>query len=363
MRGGEKVLEGIAERFPGAEVFTLVHRRGSVSAVLEARPIHTSYVQRLPGVTRHYRKYLPLFPPAITRFDLSGFDLVISSSHCVAKGVRVPRGIPHVCYCHTPMRYIWNHFDAYFGPGRAPWWVRAAMAVTVERLRRWDVASCAGVDHFIANSRNVERRIARYYGRSADVLHPWVDHAFFTPGGEPEEYFLIVTALVPYKRVEIAVDAFARSGAPLVIAGSGPEMARLSASAPPNVHFRGWVTDDTLRELYRGCRALIFPAEEDFGIVPLEAMACGRPVVAFRGGGALETVIDGVTGIFFDAQTPESLREAIGRLDAERFDSARIRAHARRFDREGFLDRFDAIVRGVMARRVAGGRDPVSPHA
>jgi glycosyltransferase involved in cell wall biosynthesis len=190
-----------------------------------------------------------------------------------------------------------------------------------------------------------------------------VDHAFFTPGGEPEEYFLIVTALVPYKRVEIAIDAFARLGAPLVIAGSGPEMARLSASATPNVRFRGWVSDEELRDLYRGCRAVVFPAEEDFGIVPLEAMACGRPVIAYRAGGALETVIDGVTGIFFDAQTPESLHDAIIRLGAERFDPTRIRAHALRFDRGGFLDRFDAIVRGVMAGRVAEGRDPVSPRA
>ncbi len=355
MRGGEKVLEGISTLYPSAEIFTLIHLPGHVSNVIESHPIHTSFIQRLPGLRKHYRRYLPLFPHAISRFDLSSFDLVISSSHCVAKGARVPGEIPHVCYCHTPMRYIWDQYDSYFGPGRAGPPTRLAMAMLVGRLRRWDVASSDGVDLFVANSVNVAERIRRYYERDAVVLHPWVDHAYFTPGEAPGGYYLMVTALVAYKRVDLALEAFAELGEPLVVAGSGPDLTRLAATAPPNVRFTGWVDDAALRDLYRGCRALVFPGEEDFGITPLEAMACGRPVIAYRSGGALETVVDGVTGMFFDAPTAASLAAVVREFESRRFEPDRIRAQAVRFDRTAFLSRFREMVEALVAGRGSVG--------
>lgn len=360
MRGGEKVLEGILSRFPGAELYTLVHLPGTVSPAIESHRIHTSFVQRLPGVDVHYRKYLPLFPRAIEGFEVGEVDLVVSTSHCVAKGIRVPRGVPHVCYCHTPMRYIWSAYDDYFGPGRAPTHVRAAMRAVLGYLRRWDVASSDRVTQFVANSHNVAGRIRALYGRDAEVIHPWVDHETFTPMGEPGEADLLVSALVPYKRVELALEAYARLRRPLIVAGDGPERDRLAAHMPDNVTFLGRVSDHELRELYRRCRALVFPGEEDFGIVPLEAMACGRPVIAYGAGGALETVVEGVTGTFFTPQTPEALMAAVDGFDPAGLDPVAIRAHAVGFDRAAFLSRFDAIVAAARAGSAtpvaAGGR-------
>jgi glycosyltransferase involved in cell wall biosynthesis len=347
MRGGEKVLEGILTRYPGAEIHTLVHLPGTVTPAIESHRIHTSFVQRLPGVATHYRKYLPLFPRAIEAMEVGEVDLVISTSHCVAKGIRVPPGVPHVCYCHTPMRYIWSSYDDYFGAGRAPAHVRAAMRMVVGHLRRWDVATTDRVTRFVANSHNVARRIRDIYQREADVLHPWVDHAFFEPGGARGDCYLLVSAMVPYKRVDLAIAAFADLGRPLVVAGDGPERARLEARAPSTIRFVGRVDDAELRSLYQGCRALIFPGEEDFGIVPLEAMACGRPVIAYRAGGALETVVEGVTGVFFDSPSPEALARAVEGFDPDAVDPTIIRGHAMGFDRSAFLSRFDEIVAGV----------------
>lgn len=349
MRGGEKVLEGILTLFPGSEIFTLFHVPGSVSAAIESRPIHTSFIQRAPGGEAHFRKLLPLFPRAIERFDLGGFDLVVSTSHCVAKGVLPPRGVPHVCYCHTPMRYIWTSYEEYVGRGRASLAARLALAASVGYLRRWDVESAARVGVFVANSENVARRITRIYGREAIVLRPWVDHGFYTPGeGARSERFLVVTALVPYKRVELALEAFAGLDRELVVAGGGPLLGRLSRRAPRNVRFLGRVSDEVLRDLYRTSRALVFPGEEDFGIVPLEAMACGTPVIAYRAGGALETVVEGRTGVFFDEPTPDALAAAVRGFDADRFDSSWTRAHAERFDRARFLAAFGEIVNDAI---------------
>lgn len=349
MRGGEKVLEGIVSLFPESELFTLYHVKGAVSEAIESRPIHTSFVQRVPEA--HFRKLLPLFPRAIERFDLTGFDLVVSTSHCVAKGARPAPGAPHVCYCHTPMRYVWTAFEEYTAPGRTPLAARLALSWSAGYLRRWDVRTASRVTTFVANSENVADRIRRFYSREAHVLRPWVDHETFTPGDGGEPYFLVVTALVPYKRVELAIDAFRGVDAALIVAGDGPLRERLAREAPANVRFVGRVSDESLRELYRRCRALVFPGEEDFGIVPLEAMACGRPVIAYRAGGALETVVEGTTGLFFDAQTPESLRAAVAAFDENAFDAAHIRAHAERFDRGRFLDRFREIVSDVLAGR------------
>lgn len=343
MRGGEKCLEVFCDLYPDAPIYTLVHRRGSVSERIERHPIMTSFIQRLPFGKSRYQRYLPLYPCAIERFDLRGFDLVLSSSHAAAKGVVVHPGTFHVCYCHTPMRYVWLAFEEYFGSGRYRFptsWMLPAVATW---LRAWDVVTARRVDHFIANSHNVAARIRRYYGRASSVVHPWVDTKAFTPlpdeHGAPvarEEYYLIISALVPYKRVELAVEAVGRLGRRLIVVGSGTERKRLEHMAGPGVQFLGWLPFGRLLDLLRRARALLFPGAEDFGIVPLEAMACGTPVVAYGAGGALETIVDGKTGIFFAQQRVESLADAIRRLDEVDLSPVAARRRAEEFSREKF---------------------------
>jgi glycosyltransferase involved in cell wall biosynthesis len=266
MRGGEKVLLSLARLFPGAPIFTLLHVRGSVSPELESREIRTSFVQRLPAAARRYRHYLPLFPAAAESFDLAGFDLVLSSSHCVAKGVRPAPGAIHLSYCHTPMRYVWDRYDDYFGPGRASPLARLAIRPIAARLRAWDARTAPRVHGFVANSRYVADRIRRCYGRESEVIPPPVDTEFFTPGPDvPGQYDLVVSALAPYKRIELALEAYRGSGRRLRVVGTGPEAARLRALAPREAEFLGQVTDAELRELYRGCRAALMPGVEDAG--------------------------------------------------------------------------------------------------
>jgi glycosyltransferase involved in cell wall biosynthesis len=350
MRGGEKVLLSLLRLFPHAPIFTLLHVKGSVDSEIEARPIHTSFVQRLPGVARRYRSYLPLFPRAIASFDLRGFDLVISSSHCVAKGVRVPSPAVHLCYCHTPMRYVWDRYPDYFGPGRASWPLRLVARPVAAALRAWDVATAPGVHEFAANSRYVAGRIQRYYGRQAEVLHPPADTEFFTPdGGAPGDFDLVVSALVPYKRIDLVLEAYRGTGRALRIVGTGPDAAKLRAEAPREVTFLGGVDDATLRALYRGCRAVIMPSVEDFGIVPLEAMACGRPAIVFGEGGGPESVTDRETGIVFHEATPAALRAAVDSLDTLRFNTGALRARAESFSRHTFEARFRAFVERAIA--------------
>jgi glycosyltransferase involved in cell wall biosynthesis len=335
MRGGEKVLEVVCGLYPDADIYTLFHWRGSVSEAIERHRIHTSFLQHMPLARTHYRRYLPLFPFAIERFDLDGCDLVISSSHCAAKGVVVPGRARHVCYCHSPMRYAWDQFDAYFGPARvgavaSRWLYRPVLA----RLATWDAATAVRVHRFIANSRHVADRIRRYYNREATIVYPPVDTVFYHPEPVvPESHFLIVSAFVPYKRIDIAIDACRRIGARLRIVGDGPDRERIERLSGPNVTFLGSLPDTQLRDEYRRARAVIMPGEEDFGIVPIEAQACGRPVVALGRGGALETVTDGETGVFFAEPTAESLADALTRTAAMSFDAARIRSSAERFSR------------------------------
>ncbi len=353
MRGGEKVLASLARLFPEAPIFTLLHVRGSLTPELEGRDIRTSFIQRLPVAERHYRHYLPLFPAALARFDFSDFDLVLSSSHCVAKGACARPGALHVCYCHTPMRYVWDRFDDYFGPGRASAPVRAVIRLVARELRHWDVRTSARVHHFLANSAYVAGRIARYYGRTAEVLAPPIDTDFFTPGEtlQSGEYDLIVSALVPYKRIELALDAYRGSGRRLVIAGSGPDRKRLEARAPSEVRFVGRVDDLTLRDLYRGCRAGLLTGVEDFGIVPLEAMACGRPAVVFAEGGAGETVVPGETGLVFEEPRADALRACIDAIGTLRSNTRALRAHAERYGRPLFEARLRELITHVISRR------------
>ncbi len=353
MRGGEKVLEVLCELYPDAVLHTLVHRPGSCSPVIERMDIRTSALQRLPfGQSRH-QYYLPAFPALARTIDVRPFDLVLSSSHAVAKSVRIGEGAMHICYCHTPMRYIWDQYDQYFGAGRAPAAMRLVMSMIRTPLRKWDVSTTRSVSHFIANSECVRERIRRIYGRESEVLHPPVDTAKFKLSATPGAYFLIVSALVPYKRIDIAVDALSRLGEKLVIVGSGGEEKRLRQMAGSNVTFAGWVSDGELEQYYHGCRALLFPGEEDFGIVPVEAMACGKPVIAFGRGGVTESVVDGVSGVFFQEQSAPHLAAAIEHFRRMSFDPQKIRSLALRFDRALFKER----LAGMLARLIAGGRN------
>jgi glycosyltransferase involved in cell wall biosynthesis len=345
MRGGEKILEALCELFPDAVVHTLLCDRSRISPTLARMEIRTSPLQRLPFSRAKYRYYLPLFPRLIERFDLEGFDLVISTSHCVAKGA-IPSGKAlSICYCLTPMRYVWYFGEEYFGR----WgWKRRLLSPAFAYLKRWDVASAKRVGRWVAISRHVAARIKKIYNSDADVIYPPVDAGFFTPGGKQGSHYLIVSALVPYKRLDVAVRAFNRLRLPLTIIGEGPERKHLEAMAGPEVEFLGWRTNEEIREHYRSCRAFIFPGEEDFGITPLEAQACGRPVIAYGKGGALETVNEGETGIFFTEQNETALADAVRRLGRITFDPARARANALRFDRARFKER----LRGYIEKAV-----------
>jgi glycosyltransferase involved in cell wall biosynthesis len=350
MRGGEKALEVLCEIYPDAELFTLLAVPDAVSAPIARLRTHTSFVQHLPFARRVYRHMLPLFPAAVETFDLDGFDLVISTSHCAAKSVIVPGRARHLCYCFTPMRYAWDQFDQYFGPERVGPLQAAAARLVMRRMARWDRATAGRVGRYVAISRYVASRIRRYYNRESVVVYPPVDTRFYVPGGARGSYFLIVSALVPYKRIDVAVEAARRANVPLRIVGAGPERARLAALGGGSVEFLGTRTDDEIRELYQGCCAVVLPGEEDFGIVPVEAQACGRPVVALGRGGALETVDPAITGELAGCDDPEAIATAMRRCRDRDYDSALIRAHAERFGRERFRAELTAAIDDVLER-------------
>ena len=356
MRGGEKVLEAICELFPDATRFALLHIPGAVSGTIEARPVRTSFIQRLPGSHRYYRPLLPLFPAAVEQFDLDDFDLVISTSHCAAKSVVPPGRTPHLCYCFTPMRYAWDQFDAYFGPDRVGAAASRMFRWGLSAMARWDVATAGRVSRYVAISQYVAARIRRYYNRGASVVYPPVDTALFRPSGKPPgASLLIVSALVPYKRVDLAIRACALAGAPLRIVGRGPELARLRETAGPSVEFLGSLSDEQVRTAYQDAAAVLLPGIEDFGIVPVEAQACGRPVIALAEGGACETVIDGSTGILVAEPTDTAFAAAIDRVRRVRFDATAIRQHAVRFSRERFHAAFKQQVDQVLSVPIERG--------
>ncbi len=351
MRGGERVLEVLCRTFPTAPIYTLIHNSAAVSGVINAHPVTTSWLQHVPFIWKYYRYFLPFFPDAIERLQPESADLLISTSHCVAKGLRPPKGAKHLCYCFTPMRYAWLFYEEYFGKNPLK---KFALNPYLNRLRAWDGATCDRVDRFVTLSRHVQRRIMEFYGREADVVYPPVNTSFWTPAppenagagtaGTSGAYDLIVSALVPYKKIDMAVRAYNRSGYPLKIAGAGTEYRRLRRMAKKNVEFIGRVDDERIRDLYRHCRLLIFPGEEDFGIVPVEVQACGRPVVAYGLGGATETIVDGQTGVLFYAQTEDNLLAAVERAAGIRWDSAVIRANAERFSEAKFIDGLAASI-------------------
>ena len=353
MRGGEKVLEAICELYPAATLFTLVHVPGSVSDTIERHPIRTSFVQRLPRPDRLYRHYLPLFPAAVELFDLDGYDLVISSSHCAVKSVIVRGDGRHICYCHSPMRYAWDQFDAYFGPDQVGRVKSRALRPVMARLARWDAATAGRVHAFVANSSYVAGRIRRYYNRGSTIVYPPVDTEFYRPDprlAHSGSGALIVSALVPYKRLDLAIDACRLARVPLRIVGQGPEEARLrkvAGSAP--VEFLGWRTDEEIRALYQSSAVVLLPGTEDFGIVPVEAQACGTPVVALGQGGSRETVVDGHTGALVPEADATRFAEAIRRVIDSVPDRGAIRQHAERFSKATFKAAFSAVVNATPA--------------
>jgi glycosyltransferase involved in cell wall biosynthesis len=353
LRGGERVLEQLCQLYPQADIFTLVHLRGSAGPIIERHKITASFLNSLPFAHSHHRRYLPLFPRAVESLDLSGYQLVISTSHAVAKGCVPAEGATHIAYVHTPMRYVWDQFDAYFGPGRAGLATRIAAHAVAPFLRRWDVRSSERAHGIIANSKFVAERIRRFWGREADaVIYPPVDTHRFVPAAEgPDEYALVVSALVPYKRVDLAVRAFSRAKRPLWIAGDGPEMGRLRALAGPSVRFLGAVPFEELPRIYARARLFVLPGEEDFGIAPVEAQAAGRPVLALGSGGALETVIEGQTGVFFAEPTVEALLRGLAAVDDLRAEPALIRAHAERFAASRFAPELKREIDHILERR------------
>jgi glycosyltransferase involved in cell wall biosynthesis len=350
MRGGERVLELLCEAFPEAPIFTLLHNPKAVSETINQHPIHASWLQSIPGIERHYRNFLPFFPGAIERFRVPReADVIISTSHCVAKGLKPRPGMPHLCYCFTPMRYAWLFHDEYLGGNPLK---KALARPLLAWLRHWDKQASPRVSRFVGISRHIQDRITRFYGREADVVYPPVDLARWTPDfAPPGDFDLIASALVPYKKIDLAVAAYTRNGRTLKIVGTGTEYASLKAVAGPNIEFLGWQSDEALLALYRRCRLLVFPGEEDFGIVPLEAQACGRPVVAYGRGGALETVKAGVSGIFFSQQTPEALQEAVAECAEKTWDPATIRAHAEGFSIQAFITGLAASLDKTLAAR------------
>jgi glycosyltransferase involved in cell wall biosynthesis len=372
MRGGERALLALCELFPDADLFTLVRVPGATDPIIERRRVRTSPIQYLPFPGRLYRHYLPLFPMAIEQFDLDGYDLVLSTSHCAAKSVVVPGRTRHLCYCLTPMRYAWDQFDAYFGPERVGRTASRLMRPIMAGLARWDRDTERRVHRYLAISQYVARRIALYYNRRSSIVYPPVETTFYTPapptveaGGlamsdpvsaegpalserQRVEGFLVVSALVPYKRVDLAVTAAGRAGVPLSIVGDGPERAGLEAMAGPRVRFLGWASNEEIRDLYRSTIATVLPGEEDFGIVPLEAQACGRPVIALGRGGACETVIDGETGVLVEPGE-DALVGGLARAATATWDAERIRRHAERFSRERFVKEICEIIDDTLS--------------
>ncbi|MGE5234924.1 MAG: glycosyltransferase [Acidobacteriota bacterium] len=346
MRGGEAVLNEIASFFPAAPIYTLFTRPDVVTGDLASHPIHTSYLQVAAMRGRRYRWLLPFMPQAVSCFDLAGYDLIISSSHCVAKGIIPPPGAVHVCYCHTPMRYLWDQREDYLNRIAGP--LRPLVRMSLERLRTWDVVSAARVDHFVANSRLVARRIERYWRREAEVIPPPVDTAFFTPGSQRSGHLLMVAALVPYKRVDVGIAVASRLGLPLHIVGEGPLDRSLSFRAPKNVEFLGRVSRERLRDEYRGASLLLVPNVEDFGMVTVEALACGTPVVGLQGSGTADVVISGEHGVLAQSGGVEALVQACRSVLDGGWEERTLRTRAESFSRQRFRRRFTYLLERVL---------------
>jgi len=358
--GAENVVEAFHEMFPDAPIFTSIFQPEKLAPSFAAMDVRPSFMQKLPFLDPHFKKYLLLYPRAIESFDLRGYDMILSSSSAFAKGARVPPGACHVSYCYTPMRFVWER-SSYLENENIPAVVRVVLPAALGYLKRWDLASSEGVHRFVAISEFIRARVRRAYGRDADVIYPPVDVENFKPSAAVDDYFLVVSRLNPYKKIDVVIDAFNRNGRRLLIAGTGPHEAALKRQARKNVEFLGRVPRESLAGYFSRCRAFIFPGVEDFGIAPVEAMAAGRPVAAYAGGGALETVEDGVTGVFFNAPTPEALQEALDRLERLDFDPRRARARAEQFSKDVFKKNILACLRATRAACGRHGGVPTGP--
>lgn len=350
MRGGERVLEFFCKAFPNAEISTLIYNSKAMSECINSHKVNTSFLNKIPGIEKKYRNFLPFMPAAARSTKVNDADLLITTSHCVAKSFRKPKGCKHICVIFTPMRYAWTFFEEYFGKSK---FKGMLIKPLLAWLRRWDKATAPRVDMYVAISQHVAKRIHDFYGMDCEIVYPAVDTYRCTPNPDLQpkgDYALIVSALVPYKRVDLAVRLYARKGWKLKVVGVGGGLKELQKiAAGSSVEILGSLSDDEVLELYRNCTMLLFPGEEDYGIVPLEAQACGRPVVAYGKGGALETVVDGVTGVFFEEQTEESLEAAVERCSKINFDSKVIRAHAEKFGPEQFAEGMARCINKLMA--------------
>ncbi len=344
--GAERVLAVLQELYPGAPTYTMIYDKSRANPVFGGRDIRTSFLQRVPFGISHYQWYLPWMPNAVERYDLNDYDLVISSSASFARGViTLPRTL-HIDYCHSPTRYLWSDTHRYVDELPYPGFMKAFIPFVLTRIRQWDRLAADRVDVFFANSRNVQKRITKYYRRESEIVHPPVDTASFSIGTRAGDYYLTGGRLVPYKRFDLTIRAFNRLGIPLKIYGDGPEAPHLREMAKPNIEFLGRVSLGEMKALYQSCIAFVHPQEEDFGITPLEANACGRPVIAFAAGGALETITPGVNGTFFEDQEWESLADAVIRFKPDAFEPTKVRAQAERFDVVNFKRIFsDAVER------------------
>ncbi len=358
--GAERVAEAIYQMLPSADVYTTVSFPECLPPALKQAPINTSWMQSLPGIRKYYRFYFPLYPFGVSDLDLSGYDLVVSSSSGYVKGATTPPDALHVCYCHTPMRWAWS-FDEYAKRDSMNPAVRALLRTFVGCLRNWDKNASRQPDHFIANSKLTAARIQKAYGRTAEVIYPPIDVNGFRPFGEAhQDYYLVLSRLISYKRLDIAVQACTRLGRKLMVVGGGPQRSALEAVAGPTVQFLGRVDDQEVKSLAANCRALLFPGVEDFGMAPLEVAAAGRPAIAYRGGGALETIVEGVTGLFFDQQTPEDLMDAIERFEERAWSATHIRQHAQKFDVTVFEQRFMDFLSRIGAKMRAADLIPIT---
>jgi len=347
--GAERVLEAFCEIFPDAPIFTMVYDEKLTNGVFKNRKIHTSFLQKIPFISSHHRAFPLLMPTAIESFDLGGYDVVLSDSNSYAKGVLTGTGTLHITYCHTPMRYAWDDCHRHMREFDYSRFTRKFMPFGMNYLRLWDKISADRPDKYIANSQFVSGRIKKYYGKDAEVIYPPVNLDQFGLSDRIQDYYLMVGRALPYKRFDIVIKAFNELKLPLKIIGKGPEMENLKKLAKGNVEFLGYLSDKETSEYYAQCRALIFPSEEDFGITPLEAMASGRPVIAYRGGGALETVAENISGAFFEEQTPEAVIKAVKDFHSEKFDPQKIRAQAEKFDRNVFKVKIKQTVENEYA--------------
>jgi len=346
--GAERVLGVLAEIFPRAPIFTLVYDKIGTRGVFENKEIYTSFLQHIPFTKKRHRIFPMLMPIAIEQFDFSYFDLVISNSGSFGKGIITKPSTKHISYCMTPTRFLWGGSHEYVDGFNYPWPVKKLIPFLTGYLRIWDLDASKRVDEFMAISETSQNRIKKYYKRNSIVVHPPVDVSKFYISDEIEDYFLMVGRMVPYKKFELAINTFNKLGLPLKIIGDGPEKKRLQRLAKDNIDFLGLLPDSKVAKYYSKAKALIFPQEEDFGIVPLEAMASGRPVIAFRKGGALETVINEKTGLFFDNQDADSLAKVISNFNVNRFDPKEIRAHAKKFDIRQFKEKFVNVINSLL---------------